>query len=81
MNMNIEGAMINDSIVEILKEWQLNDNVPVIHIEKLCRLQDFFCRLLINNCPDIENNIINEFLMDIINIKDDLRMFNLEKPD
>lgn len=79
MRVDIEGAIITSDIVAVLKDWQQSaENVADIHVEKLCKLQDFFCRLLINDCPDVDNDIINQFLMDIINLKDDLKMFNMD---
>ena len=74
----IDGAVINQNIVTILKDWQTNDNVPELHVEKLCNLQDFFCRLLINKSTDVGDEIITEFLQDIIVLKDDLKMFDIE---
>lgn len=77
MSVQVEGAIVTDNIVSVLKKWQINDNVPEIHVEKLCELQDFFCRLLINDYPDIDQKGINDHLMAIIDLKDDLKMFNL----
>ena len=81
MNMNIDGAIVTENIVAVLKNWQQCDDVPEMYVEKLCKLQDFFCRMLINDCPGIDNKTINEYLMDIINMKDDIKMFKIKTTD
>ena len=57
----------------MLKEWQ-SKNAPSQHIEKLCDLQDFLCYLLMHNPARLDNEVISGFLMDIVSLKNDLKL-------
>ncbi len=72
------GLIFTEGILSTLHEWQVHDNFSMIHLENLSDLQDFFCRLLINNCVKPDPEIICKHLGNIICLKDDIKNFTIE---
>ena len=78
--LNVNGITITPDMEEVLSEWQNFDSdqsIPEEHINHLCNIQDHFCRQLHESDADIE--MIGAFLRDIIYLKDDLKVFIVNK--
>lgn len=85
MSAIANGAIISDRIADILQRWQdftsIENSELQEHLNNLCCMQDFFCRMLTETIPGVDVNTIANYLADIVCLKDDLKMFLPEKKE